>query len=105
MSHSVCNDMAYVQGGGCRCNGGTPPMVFRSVWDRLCQQIFGAIPPGMDTENQLPDIEIWDESVVLVSENNGEFTFTVTTSSGKVPKPTDVISYKGKFYVIGEVDL
>ena len=101
MSQAVCTDMAYAQGGGpCGCKD---RMVFRSVWDRLCQQLFGAIPVGMNTEDQLPDIEIFDSGVALSGEEDGEFSFTVTTS-GEAPRPYDVISYKGQFYIIGEVD-
>ena len=79
-------------------------MVFRSVWDRLCQQLFGATPPGMDSEDQLPDINIWKDGVVLVKDTY-PYSFRVMTESGEViPKPADVILYKGKYYVIGEVD-
>lgn len=78
-------------------------MVFRSVWDRLCQQLFGAIPPGMDTEDILPDITIWQEGVILQEEEGGEFSFTVTTSGEEAPKAQDVILYKGIFYIVGQV--
>lgn len=79
-------------------------MVFRSVWDRLCQQLFGSIPPGMDTEDILPDVAIWDEGITLQEEEGGEFSFTVTTSSEEPPKAQDVILYKGKYYIVGEVE-
>ena len=101
MSRAVCSDIQYVEPGGC-CRS---RMVFRSVWDRLCQQLFGAIPPGMDTEDILPDITIWQEGVILQEEEGGEFSFTVTTSEGEAPKPQDVILYKGKYYIVGEVVL
>ena len=103
MSHSVCSDLTYIQGGGCCCNGGTPPVIYRSVWDRLCQQLFGQIPPGMDSENILPDIKIWKDGVTMQSDEEGNYTFTVTTDDGTTPKPDDVILYKDKFYVIGVV--
>lgn len=100
MARAVCTDIQYVEPGGC-CRS---RMVFRSVWDRLCQQLFGAIPPGMDTEDILPDITIWQEGVILQEEEGGEFSFTVTTSSEEPPKAQDVILYKGIFYIVGEVD-
>jgi len=100
MSQAVCTDMQYVEPGGC-CRS---RMVFRSVWDRLCQQLFGAIPPGMDTEDILPDITIWQEGIILQDEESGEFSFTVTTSSEEPPKAQDVILYKGKYYIVGEVE-
>ena len=103
MSHAVCSDLTYVEGGGCCCKGGNPPTYYRSVWDRLCQQLFGAIPPGMDTEDILPDIEIWKDGVTLQGDENGEYSFTITTSDGSTPKPDDVILYKGKYYIVGEV--
>lgn len=100
MSRAVCTDIQYVEPGGC-CRS---RMVFRSVWDRLCQQLFGAIPPGMDTEDILPDITIWQEGIVLQEEEGGVFSFTVTTSGEEAPKAQDVILYKGIFYIVGEVD-
>jgi len=106
MSHSVCNDIAYIDygnGRGCCCNGGTPPTIYRSVWDRLVQQMFGNIPLGLDSEDVLPSITIWEEGVTLVSDVNGVYSFNVTTSGGSSPKPDDVILYKGKYYVVGEV--
>jgi len=107
---AVHSDLLFVQNGnggqgcGCGCNGKGQTMVFRSVWDRLCQQLFGAIPPGMNTDDILPDITIWQNGVVLQDEEGGEFSFTVTTSDGEAPKPQDVILYKGKYYIVGEVD-
>ena len=110
MGHAVCSDLAFVGNGGnigCGCNPTCTPgcsaTVFRSVWDRLCQQLFGAIPPGMDTEDILPDITIWDKGVVLVADENGNYDFTINSVSG-TPKAGDVILYKGKFYIIGEVE-
>ena len=111
---AVHSDLAFVSrpgnGPGCGCTPGCNPgchgsaMVFRSVWDRLCQQLFGATPPGMDSEDQLPDINIWKDGVVLVKDTY-PYSFRVMTESGEViPKPADVILYKGKYYVIGEVD-
>jgi len=99
MARAVCTDIQYVEPGGC-CRS---RMVFRSVWDRLCQQLFGAIPPGMDTEDILPDVTIWQEGIILQEEEGGEFSFTVTTSGEEAPKAQDVILYKGIFYIVGEV--
>lgn len=100
MSHAVCTDILYVEPGGC-CKS---RMVFRSVWDRLCQQLFGVIPPGMDSEDQLPDINIWKEGVVLVDDTY-PYTFRVMAPGEITPKPNDVVLYKGKYYVIGAVDV
>lgn len=103
MGHAVCSDLTFVEGGGCCCKGGNPPMYFRSAWDRLCQQLFGAIPPGMDAEAQLPDITIWKDGVTLVDDSY-PYTFKVVSPSGQSPKPYDVVLYKGVYYVIGAVD-
>lgn len=111
---AVHSDLAFVSrpgnGPGCGCIPGCNPgcqgsaMVFRSVWDRLCQQLFGAIPPGMNSEDQLPDIEIWKDGVVMTKDTY-PYSFSVMTESGEVtPKPNDVVLYKGKYYVIGAVD-
>ena len=107
---AVHSDLAFVgrpggaHGCGCKddCRGGA--IVFRSVWDRLCQQLFGHMPVGMDSEDQLPDIEIWKDGVVMTKDTY-PYSFTVMTESGEViPKPADVVLYKGKYYVIGAVD-
>lgn len=104
MSQAVCSDLEFVERdkskGGCCCGSMT---VFRSVWDRLVRQLFGAIPPGMDTDDILPDITIWKEGVTLQSEVDGSYSFTVTTTDGSSPKPQDVIQYNDQFYIIGEV--
>ena len=104
---AVHSDIAFVgrPGGnpGCGCNpcqGGA--MVFRSVWDRLCQQLFGAIPIGMNSEDQLPSIEIWKDGVVMTKDTY-PYSFRVTSADG-TPKPGDVVYYKGMYYIIGEVD-
>lgn len=106
MSQSVCTDLAYVEPGtgGCCCKGGTPPLIFRTVWDRLVQQMFGPFPPGTDTEEVLPDVTIWEDGVTLVEEQDGSYSFNVTTSDGTSPQPYDAILYQGKFYIIGEVE-
>jgi len=102
MSHSVCSDVAYIEQSGRPCEVSTR-MIYRSVWDRLCQQLFGALPLGLDSEDQLPDITIWEEGVVLVDDSY-PYTFRVTSPSGSSPKPCDVVLYKGRYYVIGAVD-
>lgn len=105
MGKAINSDLAYVQPACCP-NGVKPncctPMVFRTVWDRLVQQLFGALPLGMDTSNILPDVEIWKDGVIALSEEP-PFSFKVVSSGDKVPKPTDVILYKKKYYIIGEV--
>lgn len=86
----------------CACYGSAE--VFRSVWDRLCHQLFEIAPPSMDTEDVLPDIDIWKGGVVLVEESEYPYTFTVMCENEEdTPKPSDVIQYKDKFYIIGEV--
>lgn len=104
---AVHSDLAFVGNpGGCGCKPGCQGggMVFRSVWDRLVQQLFGATPPGMDNEDQLPDIDIWKDGVVMTKDTY-PYAFSVMTSDGEaLPKPGDVILYKNKYYVIGAVD-
>jgi len=91
------------QATGCSCPCPGSVEVFRSVWDRLCQQLFGATPPSIDTEDVLPDIDIWKGGVVMVDDGNYPYTFVVMCEGSDTPKPSDVIQYKGKFYIIGEV--
>lgn len=93
---AVCTDLEYVKS---LC----PPGVYRSVWDRLVDQLFGLLPVGMNAEEQIPDIDIWKDSVVLVSDEY-PYTFNVLTDDEDLPKPGDAILYKGKYYIIGAVD-
>lgn len=87
----------------CKCPGGSQE-VFRTVWDRLCRQLFEAMPVGMDPGDQLPDIDIWKDGVFLVDDSY-PYTFIVASDGENVPKRNDVIEYKGKFYVIGGVQI
>ena len=93
---AVCTDLAFVKS----C---CPPNVYRSVWDRLCDQLFGTLPMGMESEDIFPDIEIWKEGVVM-TDTTDPFSFTIVTDSERPPRPTDVIFYKGKYYTIGTVN-
>ena len=95
------SDLVFVGNhGNCACS--CTPQVFRSVWDRLCRQLFGAMPPDMASEDQLPDIDIWKDGVAL-QDDSYPYTFVVTTDGESTPKHADVIEYKGKYFVIGEV--
>jgi len=106
---AINSDLVFVGNGvskGCCCGGGGAGdqlVVFRSVWDRLCRQLFGAIPPGMDTDDQLPDVDIWKDGVAMVDDSY-PYTFTVASDGEEIPKKADVIEYKGKYYVIGAVE-
>ena len=93
---AVSSDLAYVKS----C---CPPGIYRSVWDRLCEQLFGLMPVGMNGEEQIPDIDIWEDGVALVS-NADPYSFTITTDSSESPKTGDIVKYKGQYYIIGEVD-
>ena len=114
MSNAISSEIAFVEGGGCcPSQSPTPPpapgccpdkkgaLVYRSVWDRLCQQLFGATPPDIDTEQVLPDVDVWKTGVILV-EDTIPATFTIVTDDTDYPKAGDVIEYKGCFYVIGK---
>lgn len=93
MGKAVSTNIEYVK--SC-CQGGT----FKSVWDRLCEQLFGTMPKGMNGEEQLPDIDIWKEGVALLDDSD-PYSFTVYGE--ETPKTGDIIEYKGKFYIIGTV--
>lgn len=79
-----------------------PPGFYRSVWDRLCEQLFGAMPIGMNGFEQIPNVEIWKDGVVKTSDTE-PYSFTIITDSTDDPKAGDMVLYKGVYYVIGEV--
>ena len=56
----------------------------------------------MNSEDQLPSIEIWKDGVVMTKDTY-PYSFRVTSADG-TPKPGDVVYYKGMYYIIGEVD-
>ncbi len=75
---------------------------YRSVWDRLCQQLFGYIPAGMDTEEILRGLVIWKDGVERVGDGLPA-TFRVTATGERKPLATDIIYYREVFYNIGGV--
>lgn len=94
---AIHTDLAFIDPSCCT------PRMFRSVWERLCRQLFGAIPLDMDAGAQLPNIDIWKDSVVRQNDTE-PYTFLVTTDEADSPKAADIIFYKGKYYVIGNVE-
>lgn len=93
-------------GRPCKCNCGQA--VFVSDLDRLCKLLFGALPLGVKSEHQIPNIEIWNDGVEMEGgyrmDDDNPYTFTIE-EDGEDPNPkkADVIYYKGRFYVIGDV--
>lgn len=96
MKKAVCTGLAFV-------NHHCHPGFFRSVWDRLCRQLFGPIPPGMDTETILPNVQIWEGGIVKLTDTE-PFSFSVASDGEEVPHAYDIIQYKGQYYVIGAVE-
>ena len=77
--------------------------VFFSDKRLLCDGLFTPMPPGMDPEGQLPNVGIWKEGVEPDGNiaDGGPYTFVV--DSENPPKKSDVISYNGRLYIIGDV--
>lgn len=96
------SDLVFVDRMGSHCKCSCTPEVFRSVWDRLCRQLFGVMPPEIASEDQMPNVDLWKGGVALVDDSY-PYTFTVASDGMDVPKKNDVLEYKGKYYVIGEV--
>lgn len=101
------SDLIFVGNGGggqcgCGCSQIATPIVFRSVWDRLCRQLFEAMPPDMASEDQLPDIDIWKDGVAL-ADDSYPYTFVVASDGTEAPKQGDVIEYKNRYYIVGGV--
>lgn len=93
---AVCSSIDYVKS----C---CPSGVYKSVWDRLVEQLFGAMPVGMNGELQIPDVDVWKDGVARLNESE-PFSFTVMTDEDDAPKPGDAVLYKGKYYIIGAVE-
>ena len=89
----------------CRC-GDT---VLNTDLDRLVKLLFGAIPIGMKSKSQLPNIWIWKDGVEMDGgyrlDDDNPYTFTIEEDDDDHdPKKGDIIFYKGRFYAIGDVD-
>ena len=86
------------------------PAIYRSDKDRLCQKLFENVPLSVDSQTQLPTIETWRDGVTMEDEYyhgedyDGPYTFTIEEEEDTDPKKSDVIFYKGRFYVIGKVE-
>lgn len=96
MGKAVCSEIGYV-------TPGNPPGLYHSVWELLNARLFGAMPPGLLAQDNLPNVDIWKDGVVRNNDSE-PYSFTIVTSEEDVPKKDDVILYKGKYYVIGAVD-
>ena len=100
---AVFSDCGVIGIGGddhCCCR----PAVYRSDKDRICGKLFGPYPPGTDSEYILPDIRVWKDGVEMVDyDGRNSYSFTIEEEEPGDPKRTDIILYKGTFYVIGEV--
>ena len=104
----VESDVTAVEPVETGCVHKCAPPVYRSPMAILCRALFGAIPPGIISENQIPNVDIWKDGVTLdgitaVGNKLEEFSFTIEEDNDSDPKPSDVIFYNGRFYVIGEV--
>ena len=99
MSKAVDTDIAYVAPT-------IPPALYKSLWDLLCNQLFGPTPVVIDTSSTFPDIQIWwHQGTITMTETERPYTFTIEFESAptRTPEGSDVILYEGKYYVIRAV--
>lgn len=85
------------------CDCCCPQQVYHSVWDRLCRQLFDAMPQEITSEDQLPNVDIWMDGIAL-ADGPYPYTFIVASDGTNVPKPADIIKYRGAYYIIGTVE-
>ena len=97
MGKTICTEIGYLE----PCKS---PVVYHSAWELLNARLFDAMPAGLLAQNNLPDVETWKDGIV--PDNDTEpYSFTIITSEEDGPKKDDVILYKGKYYIIGAVDV
>ena len=97
MSKAVDTDIAYVAPT-------IPPALYKSLWDLLCNQLFGPTPVVIDTSATFPDITIWwHQGEITMTQTERPYVFTIEFESAPSvsPRSSDVLFYQGKFYVIG----
>jgi len=106
----VESDVTAVEPSEIRCAPKCVPPVYLPPVAALCRLLFGVIPPGLDSERQIPNIGIWEDGVELesITPTGGqieEYSFTIVEEEDEdsAPKQADIIFYGGKFFVIGEV--
>lgn len=95
MGKAICTNIGFVEPFN-------PPGVYHSVWELLNARLFDAMPPGLLRENNLPNVDIWDDGIVRINDTE-PYTFTIVTGESDAPKKDDIILYKGKYYIIGAV--
>ena len=93
---AICAELSFIKPG-------CPPAVYRSLWDLLCKQLFDSFQIGLDTESTFPNVNIWKDGVALVSKDD-TYTFIVADDAKEAPQASDIILYKGKYYIIGSVE-
>lgn len=95
--------MEFVQ----TCSCGKVPVIYRNMWDLLCNQLFAQIvPPGFDSQGNFQDVRIWSEGEVeiVMTKSESPYTFSVKVDGENTPKVNDVIIFgKNRFYIIGAV--
>lgn len=100
---AVSSEMEFVQ----TCSCGKVPVIYRNMWDLLCNQLFAQIvPPGFDSQGNFQDVRIWSEGEVeiVMTKSESPYTFSVKVDGENTPKVNDVILFgKNRFYIIGAV--
>lgn len=104
----VESDVTAVEPVETGCVRKCAPPVYLPPVAVLCRLLFGVIPPGLDSERQIPNIGIWKDGVELesITPTGGqleEYSFTIEEDEESDPKQSDIVFYGGKFFVIGEV--
>ena len=92
---AVSTNLEYVRKRSC------PPGLYHSLWEVLCSQLFEQ--HGFDTDGVFPDLFIWSKDVSPVSMTY-PYSFTISTSSSRTPRISDIIFFNRKVYIIGKVD-
>ena len=81
-----------------------PPYIYKTMWDLLCNQLFlQAPPPGVTEDDTLPDVKVWNEGEITMTQTTSPYIFQIKFDTEVIPKASDIIFFEDKFYIIGSV--
>lgn len=81
-----------------------PPYIYKTMWDLLCNQLFlQAPPPGVTEDDTLPDVKVWNEGEITMTQTTSPYIFQIKFDTEVIPKASDIIFFGNKFYIIGSV--
>ena len=100
--NAVNTELSYVQSSTCGCGR---PIIYTTMWDILCNQLFTQLPPpGISEDGTFQEVKVWNEGTITMTKTTAPYTFTIVIDTDTPPKASDIILFgQNSFYIIGAV--